>query len=53
MYKTVDEYEIPYNLRIIDSNKLMVGSLDNHVNNLSELYVCNCLNKSDQQIKPK
>ena len=51
--KTVDEYEIPANLRFIDSNKLMLGSLDNHVNNLSELYVCNCLNKSDQQIKPK
>ena len=28
-----------------------MGSLDNHVNNLSELFVCNCLNKSNQQIK--
>ena len=31
----------------------MLGSLDNHVNNLSELYVCNCSNKSNQQIKIK
>ena len=53
MYKTVDDYGIPCNLRFNDSNKFMLGSLDNHVTNLSELYVCNCLNKSDQQIKIK
>ena len=52
-YKTTEEYEIPYNLRFIDSNKFMIGSLDNHINNLSELFVCNCLNKSAQQIKIK
>ena len=30
-----------------------MGSLDAHVNNSSELYVCNCSNKSNQQIKIK
>ena len=45
------EYEISYNLRFTDSNKFMIGSLENHVNNLSELYACNCTNKSNQQIK--
>ena len=30
-----------------------MGSLDNHVNTLSELFVCNCLDKSVQQIKIK
>ena len=30
-----------------------MGSLDALVNNLSELYVCNCSNKSNQQIKIK
>ena len=41
MCKTDDDHEIPCNLRFIDSNTFMMGSLDNHVNNLSELYVCN------------
>ena len=31
----------------------MLGSLDSHVNNLSEMYYCNCSNKSNQQIKIK
>ena len=53
MYKECKDYTIPYNLRFIDSNKFMMGSLDNHVNNLSELYACNCSNKSNQQIKIK
>ena len=53
MYRTVKDYEIPYNLRFLDSNKFMMGSLDTHVNILSELYVCNCSNKSNQQIKIK
>ena len=48
-----EEYEIPLNLRFVDSNKFMMGSLDNHVNTLSELFVCNCLDKSVQQIKIK
>ena len=30
-----------------------MGSLDNHVNNLSELFVCNCLDKSVQKIRIK
>ena len=53
IYKEVNDYEIPYNLRFIDSNKFMMRSLDNHVNNLSKLYPCNCSNKSNQQIKIK
>ena len=53
MYKECNDYTIPYNLRFIDSNKFMMGSLDSHVNNLSELYSCNCSNKSNQQIKIK
>ena len=51
MYKECNDYTIPYNLRFIDSNKVMMGSSDNHANNLSELYACNCSNKSNQQIK--
>ena len=31
----------------------MLGSLDSHVNNLSEMYYCNCSNNSNQQIKIK
>ena len=31
----------------------MMESLDNHVNNLSELFVCNCLDKSVQKIRIK
>ena len=57
MYKSVKshdkEYDIPLNLRFIHSNKFMMESLDTHVNNLSELYACNCTNKSVQQIKRK
>ena len=53
MYRKVKDYEIPYSLRFIDSNNFMMSSLENHVNNLSELYVCNCSNKSNQQIKIK
>ena len=30
-----------------------MGSLDNHVNNLSELFVCNCLDKSVHKIRIK
>ena len=46
-----EKHEIPLNLRFIDSNKFMMGSLDNHVNNLSELFVCNCLDKSVQKLE--
>ena len=53
MYKECNDYTIPYNLRFIDNNKFMMGSLENHVNNLSQLYVCSCSNKGNQQIKIK
>ena len=29
----------------------MMGSLENHVNNLSQLYDCNCSDKSKQKIR--
>ena len=51
MYKECNDYTIPYNLRFTDSNKFMMGSLHNHVNNLSDLYACDCSNKSNQQKK--
>ena len=53
MYKSAEDCEYPCNLRFIDSSKFMLGSLVNHVNNLSEMYSCNCSNKSNQQIKRK
>ena len=53
MYKQCNDYTILYNLIFIDSSKFMMGSLDNQVNNLSELYPCNCSNNSNQQIKIK
>ena len=40
-----------YNLKFIDSNRFMTGSLDKHVNNLSELFDGNCENKKEQVIK--
>ena len=48
-----EEYEILLNLRFIDSNKFMMEPLGNHLNNLHELLVFNCLDKSVQQIKIK
>ena len=53
VYKEYNDYKIPYNLRFIDSNRFMMGSLENHVNNLSQLYDCKCVNKSNQQIRMK
>ena len=53
MYKEINDKVIPYNLRFIDSNNFILGSLENHVNNSSELYDCDCSNKSNQQIKIK
>ena len=46
MHDYVSEYEFPYNLRFIDSNKFLMRSLDTHVINLSELQSCNCSDKS-------
>ena len=48
-----EDYEVLLNLSFSDSNKFMMGSLDNHVNNLSELYDCNCSDKDNQKIKIK
>ena len=53
MYKECNDYKIPYKLRFIDSNKLMMRSLENHVNNLSQLYDCNGSDKSNQKIRIK
>ena len=53
LYKELNDYEISYNLRFIYSYKFMIDSLENHINNLSELYVCDCKYKSNQQIKIK
>ena len=53
MYRKAKDFEIPYNLPLIGSNSFVLGSLENHVNNLSELYDCDCKDKSKQQIKIK
>ena len=53
MYKSIENYDFPCNLRFIDSKKLMFGSLDSYINNLSEIYSCNCSSKINQQIKRK
>ena len=53
MHKRAEKSQYLCNVRFIDRNKVMQGSLDSHVNNLSELNVCNCLNKSEQNIKIK
>ena len=49
MYKSTGKYEYPCNLIFIDSKKFMFGSLVSHVNNLYEMYSCNCSNESNQQ----
>ena len=38
-------------IKFIDSNKFMMGSLESHVNNLSNLHNCNCSDSSIQDIK--
>ena len=53
MHREVNDKTINYNLRFIDSDRFMQGSLDAHVNNLSELYGCNCSDKKKQKIKIK
>ena len=42
-----------YRLKFIDSARFMMGSLSNHVDNLSELYNCNCEDKKKQRISIK
>ena len=44
---------ITYRLKFIDTARFMMGSLSNHVDNLSELYDCNCENKKDQRVSIK
>ena len=51
MHDYVIEYEVLYNLRFIDSNNFMMGTLDIHVINLSQLPSCNCSDKSKQHIR--
>ena len=51
MRKEINDKVISYNLRFIDSNNFMMVSLENHVNNLSELYDCDYTDKKTQQIK--
>ena len=41
----------PFMLKFVDSNDFMMGSLESHVNNLSNLHNCNCANSSIQDIK--
>ena len=53
MHREVNNKTINYNLRFIDSDRFMQGSLDAHVNNLSELYGCNCSDKKKQKIRIK
>ena len=53
MCKDCNDYKIPYNLRFIDSDKFMMGSLEIHFNNLSKLYDCKCSNKGNQKIRIK
>ena len=50
MYKTVHDYEVPYSLRFIGSNNFMMGSLEPHVENLTDFYNCNGSDKSKKQI---
>ena len=51
--KREDDKFARWNLKFIDSAKFMAGSLDTHVNNLSELYNCHCEDKKKQSVKVK
>ena len=51
MYKSVNDYQVPYNLRFFDSNNFMMGSLESPVNNLSDFHNCHCSDKSKKQIR--
>ena len=51
--KREDDKFTRYNLKFIDSAKFMAGSLDTHVNNLSELYNCRREDKKKQSVKVK
>ena len=45
------ENDYPFMLKFMDSNNFMMGSLESHVDNLSNLHSCNCSNSSNQDIK--
>ena len=45
------ENDYLFMLKFIDSNNFMIGSLESHVDNLSNLHSCNCFNSSNQDIK--
>ena len=49
----IDNKCVTYNLKFIDSIRFMNESLSSLVDNLSELYICKCLNKKEQDIKIK
>ena len=49
MHREVNNKTINYNVRFIDSARFMQGSLDTHVNNISELFDCKCADKNKQQ----
>ena len=49
----IDNKCVTYNLKFIDSKRFMNDSLSNLLNNLSELCICKCLNKKEQDIKIK
>ena len=51
--KLINDKYVTYNLKFIDSIRFMNDSVSNLIDNLSELYVCKCLNKKDQNIKIK
>ena len=53
IHREVNNKTINYNLRFTDSDKFMMGSLDAHVNSLSELFNCKCADKNKQQIEIK
>ena len=53
MHREVNKKPVNYNLRFVDSDIFMMGSLDAYVNNLSELFDCKCADKSKQQIEIK
>ena len=57
MYKTFSipikyvDNDFPFMIKFIDSCNFMMGSLESHVNNLSNLHYCICFDSSIQDIK--
>ena len=51
MHREVNNKTINYNLRFIDSARFMQGSLDAHVNNLSERFDCKSADKIKSKLK--